>query len=165
MAPSALALVISGRQNWKNGMGAAAGHPVSQSRPVPLFLANGVLQAADGVLYLALNMVGLAFTFCFWIAGGLAAHSLALPFACSAEPLTRSLSTISRWLNLAIRRKFRRRGCFLRSRPRMAIRVRHKFSIATLPICNEVLFPTVLSGPLERGAVPWGHRPEQVTGV
>ena len=53
-------------------MGAAAGHPDSQSRPVPLFLANGVLQAADGVLYLALNMVGLAFTFCFCIAGGLA---------------------------------------------------------------------------------------------
>src|SRR6516225_580782 len=37
---------------------------------------------ADGVLYLALNLVGLA----------LPAHSLALPFACSAEPLTRSLS-------------------------------------------------------------------------
>src|SRR6516165_9181797 len=46
--------------------------PVSQSRPVPLFLANAVLQAADGVLYLALNMVGLSFTFCFCIAGGLA---------------------------------------------------------------------------------------------
>jgi hypothetical protein len=40
------------------------------------------------------NLVSLAFTFCLGVAGSLAGPFFDFAFACSAEPLTRSLSTI-----------------------------------------------------------------------
>src|SRR5215472_11756423 len=102
--------------------------PVSQSRPALLFLANGVFQTADRVLYFALSLVGLAFTFCFCVAGGLARPFFGFALCLLGRAgfalclLGRAFDTILinhfTLLNPATRRTFRRSGCFLRSRRR-----------------------------------------------
>src|SRR5215469_18001292 len=152
VAPSALALVISDRQSRKKWNGGGRRPPPSvKAVPALLFLANGVFQTADRVLYFALNLVGIAFTFCFCVAGGLARPFFGFALCLLGRAFDAILIDHFTLLNPAIRRTFRRWGCFLRSRRRTAMRVRHKFSIATLLIGNEVLFPTVLAR-----AVPWG---------
>jgi hypothetical protein len=58
-----------------------------------LFSLEGVLDAADGVLNLTLNLVSVAFRHQLGVADRLADHLLhGVPFICLADPMTRSLS-------------------------------------------------------------------------